>query len=185
MSIGQDIVRSAILVWALVFNLIFPQALFGGPAPDLLGVQAEALSDDEMGEVRGGYAGFYFAFDFSGYWDNTGGWGGTGKADGSVTYSTPVGDVDVVVNGSEGPATGTASMPFSSQNTLMTGDRVVTMRAFVGEINQTQGVIQICQVPGSNNVVTTVMNLELTVINISDPAQLVQLPSILPGLVGY
>ncbi len=179
-----------LVVWSMVLTLVFAHTLSASPPVDLLEVEAVALSDAEMGEVRGGYAGFYFAFDFSGFWDNTGGWGGTSKAQGSATYNTEVGDIKVVVNDSNGTTAATSSttgptdMPVSSVTTLSTGDKAVRMQAFVGEINQTQGVIQICQVPGSNNVVTTVMNLQLTVININDPSRVAQLPSILPGLIG-
>ncbi|MDI6790252.1 MAG: hypothetical protein QME44_06140 [Thermodesulfobacteriota bacterium] len=181
MTIKIHRLRLAIVVWSIIFNLVFPHALSAGPPTDLLGVEAEAVPEEELGEVRGGYAGFYFAFDFTGYWDNTGGWGGTSKAQGSATYNTEVGDIKVVVNDSNG--TTPTDMPVSSQTTMSTGDKVVKMSAFVGDINQTQGVIQICQVPGSNNIVTTVMNLQLTVININDPSKVAQLSSILPGLV--
>ncbi|MDD5450728.1 MAG: hypothetical protein PHT49_02380 [Desulfovibrionales bacterium] len=185
----------AIVVWSIVLNLLFPHALTAGPPSDLLGVEAEAVPEEELGEVRGGYAGFYFAFDFSGYWNNTSGWGSTGTAQSSATYHSDLGNIDVVVNDTtynSGDVTVEASstsssttMPFSSptSTTLSTGDKVVKMSAFVGDINQTQGVIQICQVPGSNNIVTTVMNLQLTVINLSDPSKIDQLSSILPGLV--
>ncbi|HED01125.1 MAG TPA: hypothetical protein ENN18_12245 [Proteobacteria bacterium] len=202
MTIKMHRLRLAIVVWSIIFNLVFPHALSAGPPTDLLGVEAEAVPEEELGEVRGGYAGFYFAFDFSGYWNNTGGWGSTSTAKGSATYHSDVGDVKVVVNESTNDTTNgnhvtvesssvssstgdSTAMPFSSptSTTLSTGDKLVKMSAFVGDINQTQGVIQICQVPGSNNVVTTVMNLQLTVININDPSKVAQLSSILPGLV--
>jgi len=187
--------RLAIVAWSMVLNLLSPQALSAGPPVDLLGVEAEAVPEEELGEIRGGYAGFYFAFDFSGSWDNTGGWGSTTTAQGTATYHSDLGNIDVVVNDTtynsgdvavEASSTSSSTaMPFSSptSTTLSTGDKVVKMSAFVGDINQTQGVIQICQVPGSNNVVTTVMNLQLTVINLSDPSKIAQLSSILPGLV--
>lgn len=183
MTIKIHRLRWAIVVGTMVLTLLFPHALSAGPPTDLLGVEGEAVPEEELREVRGGYAGFYFAFDFSGSWDNTGGWGGTSNAQGTATYHSDLGNIDVVVNDTTyngGDVTVEAS---PTTTTLSTGDKAVKMSAFVGDINQTQGVIQICQVPGSNNVVTTVMNLQLTVINLSDPSKIAQLSSVLPGLV--
>jgi len=184
MTIKIHGLRWAIVVGTMVLTLLFPHALSAGPPGNLLGVEAEAVPEEELGEIRGGYSGFYFAFDFSGSWDKTGGLGGTSNAQGTATYHSDLGNIDVVVNDTTyngGDVTVEASSPTST--TLSTGDKAVKMSAFVGDINQTQGVIQICQVPGSNNVVTTVMNLQLTVINLSDPSKIAQLSSVLPGLV--
>ncbi len=169
-----------IIAWGTISNLIFfSVSASAGPSPfEVLGVEAVAVSDEEMADIRGGYAGFYFAFDFSGYWENTSG----SAADASATYHTDLGDVNVVVNGNT--HSGDGGGPVSSQSTMNMGDKVVRMKAFVGDINYTQGAIQITQVPGSNNVVTTVMNLQFTVININDPSKVGQLSEILSGVYG-
>lgn len=168
-----------IIAFSTIVNLIFLHSISASAGPDpfgVLGVKAVAVSDEEMADIRGGYAGFYFSFDFSGYWENTGGW----AADGSATYHTGLGDVKVAVNGNPE----SADLPVSSQSSMNVGDRVVRMKAFVGNINHTQGAIQITQVPGSNNMVTTVMNLQFTVININDPSKVAQLSEILSGVYG-
>ena len=54
----------------------------------------------------------------------------------------------------------------------------------VGSLNETRGVIQISQVPGSNNVVTTVMNLQLTVINVESAAEAARIFESLPSFMG-
>lgn len=175
--------RRLITACILIGSLIYPYRLAAGQRDlELLGFEAEAVSDEELAEVRGGYGGVYFEFDFSGYWDPLSNIDGCAKADGALNYSSSLGDVNIQVNSNPQPISDGGMV--SSQNTLHNGDQQVTMKAFVGDINQTQGAIQICQVPGSNNVVTTVMNLQFTVINITDPSKLGQLQGILSNVFG-
>jgi hypothetical protein len=43
----------------------------------------------------------------------------------------------------------------------------VQIHAFVGSLQNTNGLIQITQVPGNNNVITSVMNLKIMVVNVA------------------
>jgi hypothetical protein len=117
---------------------------------------AYMLSDAELARIRGTYAGVYFAFDFSGYWDTA------GKANATLDYSGQVGDIAV---GGAPPEVGSGSSV-----TLNSGYQDVRVQAMVGSVSGANGMILISQVPGSNNVVTTVMNVQLTVINVQDAA---------------
>lgn len=147
----------------------------------MAGVQASLISDRELDEIRGGYSGFYFSLDFSGSWDHI---SQTGSSGGQLTYHTDQGDFTVSVNNAPSANGGGTTLPVSAQQSLNNGDKEVRMTAFVGDISQSTGAIQICQVPGSNNVVTTIMNMQFTVINVSDPSKLAQLKTILPGFSG-
>ncbi|MFH1147933.1 MAG: hypothetical protein V1736_09540 [Pseudomonadota bacterium] len=179
----KNSLRRLISIVVLAGSLVYPHKLTAGQQDlELLGFEAEAVSDEELAEVRGGYGGVYFEFDFSGYWDHLSNVDGCAKADGALNYSGSLGDVNIQVNSSPQPISDGGTV--TSQNTIGNGDQQVMMKAFVGDINQTQGAIQICQVPGSNNVVTTIMNLQFTVINISDPSKLGQLQGILSGVLG-
>ncbi|MBW2569017.1 MAG: hypothetical protein JRD93_06385 [Deltaproteobacteria bacterium] len=126
------------------------------------------LSDFELSNIQGKYAGLYFSFDFSGYWDTA----GSGSA--TLDYGGNLGDV--VVGGTSPTITSGSNVILNS------GDRAVRIQAMVGSINGTQGMIQISQVPGSNNVVTTVMNVQLTVINVNNAATAAKIFESLPFL---
>ena len=128
------------------------------------------LSNFELNNIRGKHAGLYFSFDFSGYWDTV------GSSRATLDYGGNLGDV--VVGGTP------PNVASGSDVTLNSGDRAVRIQAMVGSINGTQGMIQISQVPGNNNVVTTVMNVQLTVINVSDAATAAKVFASLPSLTG-
>ncbi|MFH0809886.1 MAG: hypothetical protein V2A77_05395 [Pseudomonadota bacterium] len=53
------------------------------------------------------------------------------------------------------------------------------VRAFVGSIENSSGLIHIIQVPGNHNVITSVMNLKIVIINGTDVSKL------LPNIAGF
>ena len=157
-----------ILAILMLANLLI--AFSPCPAPALDFEKTYKLSDFELSNIRGKYAGVYFSFDFSGYWDTA------GSSSATLDYGGNLGNI--VVGGT--PPT----IPSGSSVILNSGDRAVRIQAMVGSINGTSGMIQICQVPGSNNIVTTVMNVQLTVINVNDAATAAKIFESLPFLGG-
>lgn len=158
----------AIVIFANLFIAYSPHLMAAGIEFEKLC----KLSDYELDVVRGKYAGFYFSFDFSGYWDTAGNAGTT------LDYGGNLGDI--VVGGTPD------NIPSGSEVSLNARDRVVRIQAIVGNLNETRGVVQISQVPGSNNVVTTVMNLQLTVINVGSVAEAAKIFENLPSSrLGY
>jgi hypothetical protein len=145
-------------------------AFFPCSAPAFDFEKTYKLSDYELSHIRGKYSGLYFSFDFSGYWDTV------GSSSATLDYGGNLGDV--VVGGIPPDITS------GSDVTLNSGDRAVQIQAMVGNISGTQGMIQISQVPGNNNVVTTVMNVQLTVINVNDAATAAKIFTSLPFLTG-
>ena len=119
---------------------------------------AQQLSDTEMGELRGKYAEFYFTVDFSGSWTPAGG-------NANLTYNGNVNSSGLdgvsATNGNSG-----SPVVFATSN-----NTDVRATATVGDMNGTQGIMQISLVPGNNNVVTNSMNIYLTVINVMDASQ--------------
>lgn len=150
-------IRRLIIILATGLLILFSFSNLS--AVDLEGLQC--LSDDELSDIRGRYAGAYFSYDFSGYWDSL------GNADAKLDYAGNLGDIVV-----GGPP---PDLPSGSNLMLNNGDQQIKVQAMVGNIEGTQGIIQISQVPGNNNVVTTVMNVQLTVINVKDPAEAARL----------
>lgn len=125
----------------------------------------KAVADEELAEMRGRYAGYYFSTDMSGYWDSLG--------NQNARLAT---DTNISINEApppEGPATD-LSDPYIPD---------VRIHAFVGSIQNTSGLIQITQVPGSNNVITSVMNLKILVINAAGSGQ--DLSNLLPQIAGF
>ena len=160
-------VLTAVLLAANLFTAFTPTLMAAG-----LDLEKTCkLSNSELDAVRGRYAGFYFSFDFSGYWDTA------GNASATLDHGGNVGDI--VVGGTA------PNVPSGSDLTLNAGERVVRIQAMVGSLNETRGVIQISQVPGSNNVVTTVMNLQLTVINVESAAEAARIFESLPSFMGH
>jgi hypothetical protein len=125
----------------------------------------EAVADCELAEMRGRYAGYYFSADMSGYWDSLG--------NQNALLAT---DTNISVNEApppEGPSTDLSDPSIPD----------VRIHAFVGSIQNTSGLIQITQVPGSNNVITSVMNLKIMVINVPNGSS--DLAKLLPKIAGF
>ena len=145
-------------------------AFFSCPASAFDFKKTYKLSNFELSHIRGKHAGLYFSFDFSGYWDTV------GSSSATLDYGGNLGDV--VVGGTP------PDVASGSEVILNSGNPAVQISAMVGSINGTQGMIQITQVPGNNNVVTTVMNVQLTVINVNDAATAAKVFASLPSLTG-
>ena len=115
------------------------------------------MSHAQLNEVRGGYAGFYFKVDYAGN----------------------------VIDSKIDPLSATAPVPTANGQTAVNTDNGnVQISAQVGTLSGTSGVIQIVQVPGSNNVVNAVMNVNMAVINVTSDAAAANVAQALSNLYG-
>lgn len=117
------------------------------------------LSDADLAAIRGGFFGMAFSVFFQGFFDNV------GNASGTVNFSAVA---PVNTGGTTGapPVTGV-------------GNEQVQLFAGVGQLNGVSGIIQINQVPGSNNVVHNNLFVQIAIINVQNAAQLSNLSSLL------
>jgi hypothetical protein len=113
-----------------------------------------AVSEAEMDGKRGTFLGCYFSVLFEGYWDTLGNYNASLLTD---------------MNGTTSPDL-SASLPAGTQ---------VNIQAAVSGIGDTRGVFQITQVPGSGNVVTSNLIINIQIIQVLGNS-LQNLTSLLP-----
>jgi len=113
---------------------------------------AEPLSDNEMGELRGGFAGFAFNVIMSGTIENlTNPGSGTG-----VTGAPPPG--------------------------VTMGDGVVNVQTAIGSFNGASGVFQIANLENSNfNVINQNLFVQIAIIDVANTASIPTIQSLLDG----
>ncbi|MGH2360892.1 MAG: hypothetical protein ACRDGM_10190, partial [bacterium] len=92
------------------------------------------LSDADLESIRGGFFGMAFSIFFQGFFDNV------GNTSGTVNFSAVA---PVNTGGTTGPPAPVVGV----------GNEQVRLFAGVGNLNGVSGILQINQVPGSNNVV--------------------------------
>jgi hypothetical protein len=125
---------------------------------------AEQISDGELDELRGGYFDMFFAVTFSAFVESE------GVVDGSL-------DVDVAFNGQNGTlsfenADGT---PAAIEGGSIGGNAVVVrdnatneaihVQAGIGDaFNGARGAFQITQVPGNGNAISTMLNIDVVIL---------------------
>ncbi len=124
-----------------------------GLAPDAS--WAIPMTDEELGELRGGFAGLAFSVFFSGTFDSLGNATGTLEVDTTGTFGAPPDPVVTVT------------------------DTQVTVTASVGSFQDFTGVGLFTLVPGNFNVVNTTVIFEIVIINVLNGAEI---PALLSGL---
>lgn len=127
----------------------------GGVLNDVLG-DVTPMTRTQLDHERGGYAGFYFTVDYAGN----------------------------VINTELNPVQGTDPIDTGGLTTINADAGNVQISAQVGTLKDTSGVIQIVQVPGSNNIVNAVMNVNMTVINVTSDAAAADVAQTLSNLYG-
>jgi len=128
-----------------------PGTLHAFPAGDW----ALALSDQELGEIRGGIRGM--SFEVFAMW-----FAEVSSLDDPTNGLT----LRPVIGGSVGNPGGVASQPFGISN----GE--VNLITEIGDFNGGSGIFQIVQVPGSENIINNNLFINITV----DGAAIGQLP---------
>ncbi len=131
----------------------------GGGTGGTLGLGLDAswatpMTDDELGELRGGFAGLAFSVFFSGTFDSLGNATGTLEVDTTGTLEAPAPVVTVT-------------------------DTNVQISAVVGDFQGASGIFQIAQVPGSFNVINNNMFIQIAIINVLNGADIPSLQSLL------
>ena len=116
---------------------------------------ATPMTDEELGELRGGFAGLAFSVFFSGTFDSLGNATGTLEVDTTGTF-------------------GTAPDPVVT----VTGE-AVQISTVIGDFQGASGIFMINSVPGSFNVVTSTMYIQIAIINVLNGAEASALPSLL------
>ncbi len=152
-----------LIIWLLAFVSPAP-AEGGGGNLEMLPSAAWSvpLSDAALETIRGGFSGMAFSIFFQGFFDNL------GNAAGTVNFSavSPVNGVDT-----NGP-----SLPPSVASVA---NEQVRLFAGVGNLHGVSGILQINQVPGSNNIVHNNLFVQIAMINVQDAASLSNLSSLL------
>ncbi|MDL1957691.1 MAG: hypothetical protein LWW95_11705 [Candidatus Desulfofervidus auxilii] len=87
----------------------------------------ELAKEESLQEIRGGYMGVYFQVVFTGYWDNLG-------------HSVSI-------------LEGDSNSEFSADSVVSLSGTNVRSIALIGGFNGANGIFQINQVPGSNNII--------------------------------
>ena len=118
-------------------------------------VVGEAVTQEAMDQERGTYMGFYFSVLFEGFWDTLGNYNAT-----------------LLTNTNAATGALIASLPEGTQ---------VNISASVSGLGNNQGIFQIVQVPGSGNIVTSNLILNIQVIQVMGDT-LPNLTSLFPHL---
>ena len=131
------------------------------------------LDDDELDQIRGGFGGFHFAIDFSGFFNKQGGI--TGSMFSSEDVSTPTDD-----------SISSLSPEMSEDFSPPPGVEVnqvkldgASISAYVGDFGGASGIFQISQSPGSYNVIRNNLNINITIYNLINESNL---PSLLNNI---
>jgi len=144
------------------------EAFTGIPA-----ASAEAIAEEELEELRGGFLGFYFSVFFSGFVGMDGVVDGSldvdanfGTESGSLSFETGPdnpGSEPVVEGGAVGGG------PFVVATDAVTGE-AFRVQALVGSeaFNGASGAFVITQVPGNNNAIGTGLTLNLAILQATD-----------------
>jgi len=146
----------------LVFIVSPAPAAAGGVTVALMPSAAWSmlLSDAELEGIRGGFFGMAFSVFFQGFFDNL------GNAAGRLNFSAVA---PVNTGGTTGPPAPVVGV----------GNDQVRLFAGVGNLNGVSGILQINQVPGSNNVVHNNLFVQIAIINVQNNASLSNLSRLL------
>ena len=98
----------------------------------------EMVKEESLQEIRGGYMGVYFQVIFTGYWDNLG-------------HSVSI-------------LEGDSNSNFSADPVVSVSGTNVRSIALIGGFNGANGIFQINQVPGSNNIIENNLIINITII---------------------
>lgn len=112
--------------------------------------KAEMVKETELENLRGGYMGVYFQIIFTGYWDTLG-----------QNY------VSIEENNNDFTNTDISN---SLTNTIYSSSQVeVRSIAIIGGFNGGNGIFQINQVPGSNNIVNNNLIINIAIFTTQEP----------------
>ncbi|MEW6740384.1 MAG: hypothetical protein AB1325_10845 [Nitrospirota bacterium] len=195
------------LLIAGMFLFLSPALSYGFDGLGLNPKTAEKVSDSAMDEMRGKYYGFYFSINFTGYWDTLG-----SIPTAKITYNAGLGRSNTsgsvnIVGTQDNISLSTSSVPdnSSTNNSSSNSDSVISSSSSSGTsdsssssnepavkttaviggsgLNGSGGVMQLTQVPGSQNFVYSGIVINLSIFNIKDAADS-SLRSVLSSITG-
>jgi len=109
--------------------------------------KAEAVKETELEKLRGGYMGVYFQVIFTGYWDTLG-----------QNYVSIKGNNNDFIN-----INNQNTSDFSIDTISSSSQVKVKSIAVIGGFNGGNGIFQINQVPGSNNIVNNNLIINIAI----------------------
>ncbi len=107
-------------------------------------VLGEAVSEAELDQSRGAYLGVNFSVLFEGFWDTLGNY-----------------NANLITN-----TTGTSSSSLGAALNSLPPNTAVQIQATVGGFGPAKGIFQITQVPGSGNIVSSTLVINIQIIQV-------------------
>ncbi len=111
-------------------------------------VLGESVSEAELDDSRGAYLGINFSVLFEGFWDSLGNY-----------------NANLITNSNAGTGT-TRSTGVASNIPNIPPNTAVKIEASVGGFGPAKGIFQVTQVPGTGNVVSNTMIINIQIIQV-------------------
>ena len=128
------------------------------------------LTDEELNQIRGGLGKFSFGISFSGIFDKLGNLSGQIF---SGNDSVPQELIEAVISQSSSNSKQPESTDTVPQGTIIETAKVdgANISAYVGNFDGASGIFQISQSPGSYNVITNNMTINISIYNYASESQ--------------
>ena len=150
-----------VLFFVFVFLGAAQPAQSSGILPE--SIQAQALADTQLEEIRGKFMGFYFSMNYSMYWDTSG-------------------NQFALNDAASGANTDLVRAPGDSSVQL--NNPLGTSTAVIGDFQGGSGIFQINQVPGNNNLVNNSLVLDIAIFTLQE-SQIGQMQSVLQDFLQF
>ena len=137
---------------------------------DFIATSAIRLTDEELNQIRGGLGSISFGISFSGIFDKLGNL--SGKIF-SGNDNVPQELIEAAISQSGLNDAGPDSTDTVPQGTLIETAEVdgANISAYVGNFDGASGIFQISQSPGSYNVITNNMTINISIYNFASETQ--------------
>ncbi len=128
------------------------------------------LTDEELNQIRGGLGKFSFGISFSGIFDKLGNLSGQIF---SGNDSVPQELIEAAISQSSSNSKQPESTDKVPQGTIIETAKVdgANISAYVGNFDGASGIFQISQSPGSYNVITNNMTINISIYNYASESQ--------------
>lgn len=123
------------------------------------------LTDAQLDQIRGGLGGFHFGLSFGGFFDRLG--NVSGKIF-SANENLPSELIEPVVATMASDVDTSTTVPANLESVSVPGANI---SAYVGNFDGASGIFQISQSPGSYNVITNTMTINISIFNFSSESQ--------------
>lgn len=151
-----------------IFADAFAEAVFGSPAN--IHADFRPLTDQALNQVRGGFGGFHFGISLSGVFDKLGNLSGQ-IFSGNNSLPPELIEDAVTIPSFRDPKPNSPIVPAPVTEIATAEVDGARISAYVGNFDGASGIFQISQSPGSYNVITNNMNINITIYNFSGDAR--------------